>query len=133
MTEEERFLFDLNGFLIVRNVLTEEEVRQANAVIDDHAHEMVERSSGALRNAAEGTPLYGEGPGRKDLGRCLEWGEDSKVFKSILAHDRLVPIFHGILGKGYRMDHLPLIIAQNKGSEIERIFCFQNPTVSSTL
>merc|ERR1712032_50007 len=27
------------------------------------------------------------------------------------------PIFHGILGKGYRMDHLPLIMGQNAGSE----------------
>ena len=26
-------------------------------------------------------------------------------------------LFHGILGKGYRMDHLPMVLAQNKGSE----------------
>lgn len=117
MTEDERFLFDLNGFIIVRNVLTKEEVEEANKVIDQHENEMIERSSGALRNAAEGTKMYGQGPGRKDLGQCLEWGEESKVFKSILAHPRLVPMFHGILGKGYRMDHLPLILAQEKGSE----------------
>jgi Protein involved in biosynthesis of mitomycin antibiotics/polyketide fumonisin len=34
-----------------------------------------------------------------------------------LAHPRLVPLFHGILGKGYRMDHLPFVIAQDKGAE----------------
>merc|ERR1712137_268610 len=89
-----------------------------NAAIDRHADEMVERKEGALRNAAEGTALYGTGPGRKDLGRVLEWGkDDSRVFKSILAHPRLVPLFHGILGKGYRMDHLPFVIAQDKGAE----------------
>lgn len=118
MTEDERYLFDLNGFLIVRGVLTPEEVEEANAAIDRHAHEMVERSDSDLRNAKEGTRFFGQGPGRMDLGRCLEWGkEDSRVFKSILAHPRLVPIFHGILGKGYRMDHLPMILAQNGGSE----------------
>ena len=117
MTEDERFLFDLNGFIIVRNVLTKEEVEEANKAIDQHENEMIERRSGSLRNAAEGTKMYGQGPGRKDLGQCLEWGEESKVFKSILAHPRLVPMFHGILGKGYRMDHLPLILAQEKGSE----------------
>jgi hypothetical protein len=117
MTEDERYLFDLNGFLIVRGVLTAEEIQEANHVIDQHAHEMVERKELALRNAKSGTPFFGEGPGRMDLGRCLEWGEESRVFKSILAHPRLVPLFHGILGKGYRMDHLPMILAQNKGSE----------------
>ncbi len=118
MTEDERYLFDLNGYLIVRGVLTPEEIEEANAAIDRHAHEMVERSDSDLRNAKQGTRFFGQGPGRMDLGRCLEWGEkDSRVFKSILAHPRLVPIFHGILGKGYRMDHLPMILAQNAGSE----------------
>lgn len=117
MTEDERYLFDLNGYLIVRGVLTPEEVKEANVIIDKHADEMIERSDGALRNAVKGTKLYGAGPGRKDLGKVLEWGPDSKVFKSILAHPRLVPLFHGILGKGYRMDHLPFVIAQDKGAE----------------
>ena len=117
MTEGERYLFDLNGYLIVRGVLTPEEVEEANKAIDNHAHEMIERSDGPLRNAVKGTKFYGDGPGRKDLGRVLEWGEESRVFKSILAHPRLVPLFHGVLGKGYRMDHLPMVLAQNKGSE----------------
>ena len=61
---------------------------------------MIERKEDALRNAVKGTNFYGSGPGRKDLGGVLEWGEESKIFKSILAHPRLVPLFHGILGKG---------------------------------
>ncbi|MGK3735157.1 MAG: hypothetical protein ACI8RD_005450 [Bacillariaceae sp.] len=118
MTEDERYLFDLNGFLIIRGVLSEEEVEEANRAIDRHSDEMVERSDDELRNAKVGSRFFGKGPGRMDLGRCLEWGEtDSKVFKSILAHPRLVPIYHGILGKGYRMDHLPMVLAQNMGSE----------------
>jgi ectoine hydroxylase-related dioxygenase (phytanoyl-CoA dioxygenase family) len=118
MTDDERYLFDLNGYLIVRNVLSAEEVAAANAAIDSHAHEMVERSDPALRNAARGTALAGSGPGRKDLGRVLEWpAAESKVFRSVLAHPRLVPIFHGLLGKGYRMDHLPLVLCQDCGAE----------------
>ena len=117
MTEDEKYLFDLNGFLIIRGVLTPEEVEEANRVIDNHAHEMIERSDGPLRNTVEGTKFFGNGPGRMDLGRVLEWGEESRVFQSILAHPRLVPLFHGVLGKGYRMDHLPIVLAQNQGSE----------------
>jgi len=92
MTEDERYLFDLNGYLIIRGVLTPEEVEEANAMINKHSDEMVQRSDQALRNAVEGTKLYGSGPGRKDLGQVLEWGRDSKIFKSILAHPRLVPL-----------------------------------------
>ena len=91
MTEDERYLFDFYGYLIVRGVLTTEEVKEANAVIDKHADEMIERSDKALRNAVKDTKLYGTGPGRKDLGQVLEWGPDSRVFKSILAHPRLLP------------------------------------------
>mmetsp|Transcript_12844 Transcript_12844/g.19461 ORF Transcript_12844/g.19461 Transcript_12844/m.19461 type:complete len:334 (-) Transcript_12844:88-1089(-) len=117
MTDDERYLFDLNGYLIIRNVLSSEEVRLANEIIDKHQQQMIERKEAALRNAVKGTNFYGSGPGRKDLGGVLEWGEDSRVFKTILAHPRLVPLFHGILGKGYRMDHLPFVIAQDKGAE----------------
>lgn len=117
MSEDERYLFDLNGFIIVRGVLTEEEVKLANDAIDRRQQSMIERKHGPLRNAVKGTAFYGSGPGRKDLGGVLEWGEESKVFKKILAHPRLVPLFHGILGKGYRMDHLPFVIAQDKGAE----------------
>ena len=117
MTEAEKYLFDLNGFLIIRNVLTPSEVQAANEVIDKHQSSMIERKETALRNAVEGTKFYGTGTGRKDLGGVLEWGADSNIFKSILAHPRLVPVFHGVLGKGYRMDHLPFLIAQDKGAE----------------
>jgi ectoine hydroxylase-related dioxygenase (phytanoyl-CoA dioxygenase family) len=117
MTDDERYLFDLNGYIVVRNVLTPQQVQQAHDAIDKHAHEFVERNAGELRNSVAGSKMYGSGPGRKDLGRVMEWGQDSKVFKQILAHERLLPLFHGILGKGYRMDHSPFVIAQDKGAE----------------
>jgi hypothetical protein len=117
MTEDERYLFDLNGYIVVRGVLTAEEVLEVNTVIDNHRDEMIERSDKSLRNTVGGTAFSGTGPGRKDLGGVLEFGAESKVFKSILAHPRLVPFFHGILGKGYRMDHLPFVIASEKGAE----------------
>ena len=37
ITEREKFEFDLNGFLVLRNVLSAEEVASANAAIDAHA------------------------------------------------------------------------------------------------
>jgi len=118
MSEAERYLFDLNGFLVIRNVLTPEQVAACHAAIDDHAAEAVPRSDPTLRNAIEGSPMYGSGPPRLDLGGIFEWdGTDSDVFKSILAHPRLVPLFHGLLGRGYRLDHIPFVLMNNKGGE----------------
>jgi len=121
MTEDERYLFDLNGYIIIRGVFTPEEVKAANESIDKRQNEMIERIEGtSLRNAVKGTAFYGSGAGRKDLGKVLEWDyeeDGSKVLKRMLAHPRLVPLYHGILGQGYRLDHLPFIIAQDKGAE----------------
>lgn len=118
MSEAERYLFDLNGFLVVRNVLGPAELAACNAAIDRHAAEAVPRADATLRNAQRGSPMYGNGPPRLDLGGIFEWGgTESRAFKSILAHPRLVPLFHGLLGRGYRMDHIPFVLMNNKGGE----------------
>ena len=36
MTPEDKFLFDLNGFIIVRNAINETVVSKMNAAIDEH-------------------------------------------------------------------------------------------------
>ena len=45
MNEDQKYLFDLTGFLIVENALTPEEVAQCNAAIDHH----IERTQGTAR------------------------------------------------------------------------------------
>ena len=45
MSDDERYLFDLNGFLIVRNVLTPDEVKEVNEIIDKHQEEMIQRQN----------------------------------------------------------------------------------------
>lgn len=118
MSEAERYLFDLNGYIIIRNVLTPEEVEECHSAIDAHVDDAVARSDASLRNAVKGSPMYGSGPPRLDLGGIMEWGDvQSRVFKSILAHPRLLPLFHGLLGKGYRLDHIPFVLMNNKGGE----------------
>ena len=39
------------------------------------------------------------------------------VFRDLLAHPELVPALTMLCGPGYRMDHLPLTLLQNAGSE----------------
>uniref|UniRef100_A0A7S3Z7K6 Phytanoyl-CoA dioxygenase n=1 Tax=Lotharella globosa TaxID=91324 RepID=A0A7S3Z7K6_9EUKA len=128
VSDDERYLFDLNGFLVLRGVFNAEEVKQANDSIDQHLEEVKERQEPALRNTRAKTPLSGDGvSGRKDLGGALGWpGSQSQIFRRMLADQRLVPYYHELLGVGYRLDHHPLIIIQDKGSEG---FCMHGGTI----
>ena len=52
-----RHHFDLDGFLIVRNVLVPDEVTAYNAAIDRHAYEAVPWTDPTLRKAIQGSPM----------------------------------------------------------------------------
>lgn len=121
MSATEKYLFDLRGFLVIRNVFTKQEVAAANAAIDAMDGNMAERKGDVLRNTDAQTSAWmaGDGStGRLDLGGMLGWPSPHRdVFRRVLAHPRLVPYLTELLGEGYRMDHLPLVIASNQGAD----------------
>eukprot|EP00466_Bigelowiella_natans_P007187 jgi/Bigna1/76551/fgenesh1_pg.42_\ len=128
MSEDERYLFDLNGFLVLRGVFSEEEVSKANDAIDRHLEDVIERQDPSLRNTREKTPLAGDGEtGRMDLGGMLGWEQPyCDPFRKMLADPRLAPYYNSLVGTGYRLDHQPLVILQEKGSEG---FCMHGGTI----
>jgi len=119
MSDMERYFFDLNGFLVVRGVFSAEEMAAANAAVESRSTSIVERTGDLRLGGAAGDPLAGDGvTGREDLGGMLGWeAPDSDVFRRVLAHPRLVPYYHAMMGEGYRMDHLPLLIQQAPGAD----------------
>ena len=42
MNDDEKYLFDLSGYLVLRNVLNPDEVAQMNAAIDHHQNKLKE-------------------------------------------------------------------------------------------
>lgn len=117
MLSQTRLLFDLKGWVRVRNVLSDAELSAVHAAIDARQDAFAERTDKALRNTQAGTPLEGNpSVGRMDLAGALGWS-DTDVFRKLLCHEKLVPYLHLLVGKGYRLDHSPLILAQNQGSE----------------
>ena len=40
MTPEQKYLFDLNGFIVIRGVLSSEEITAAHEAMDAHAEEV---------------------------------------------------------------------------------------------
>ena len=82
MTEEERFIFDLEGYLVVENVLTADEVSEINRLSDE--------------NFPYGTP---EAAGEWSL---LSWGEP---FEKLIDHPRILPYLVELMGDRVRLDH----------------------------
>ena len=116
MNDDEKYLFDLNGYILIENVLETDEIAAANEAIDRHLHlgKYRDRELSLARGSAT---LEGE-MGRGDLGGMLGWEEPWCLpFRRMLAHPKLVPYLNVILGKGFRMDHNMFLLWMDKGSE----------------
>lgn len=86
MTPEEKFTFDLEGYLVVKNVLTPDEVAEINAIAD----RVFPRPS----NPEEAS--Y-----RRDSPVSL-WGPP---LKTLIDHPKILPYLLELLGPKFRIDH----------------------------
>jgi len=122
-TSEQRYRFDLQGFIVLRGVLTPEEVASANAAIDAQTSEFVERAS-SIRNTSGDSSFAHQAAasndyrGRLENGTFLFWPqEQSQVFRKMLSHPKVTPALNTLLGAGHRLDHMPLILRQRHLTE----------------
>jgi len=90
MTDKQRYLFDLQGFLIVENVLSDEQCEQAKASIDERLHPMEKTPDGY---DAKGT--------WHSAGGLMEAGEP---FIGLIDHPAITDVLHGIIGKPLRLE-----------------------------
>ncbi|WP_034262161.1 phytanoyl-CoA dioxygenase family protein [Actinospica robiniae] len=114
LTDRERFLFDLNGFVVVRGALTESHVARLNEAVDRHP-EGIARST------------LGPGPS-KTLGgsrRCrgfkpdpLQLPEpDARPFRELVRNPESRRYLDSLLGRGWRLDSAPEIILADQGAD----------------
>ena len=116
MTEDEKYLFDLNGYILVEDVLDAEDLVVSNEAVDRHLDQGRHRD-GELTLAGGSPGLEGE-MGRGDLGGMLEWAKPWCLpFRKMLVHERLVPYLNAILGPGFRLDHNMALLWMDKGCE----------------
>jgi hypothetical protein len=85
MTDEERYLFDLRGYLVIPGVLAEEEVAQLNALIDGRELTPPDVSVESQR-----------------FGGFLGW---DPRFRDLIDHPRILPYLLEMLGPALRLDH----------------------------
>jgi ectoine hydroxylase-related dioxygenase (phytanoyl-CoA dioxygenase family) len=87
MNDEERYLFDLWGYLNVENVLSEDELRELNALLD-----------GQDFREPNNDDIYSQ-----RFGGFLDWENDA--FRRLLNHPRIMPYLKELIGDKFRLDH----------------------------
>lgn len=83
MTPEEKFLFDLHGYLVIKNVLTDAEVAEMNALAD-----------------VKFPRVPGETGQRS--GQISRWGGP---YQALLDHPKILPYLVELIDSKFRLDH----------------------------
>ena len=99
MTPEEKYIFDLDGYLVVKNVLTPAEVDELNALAD------------------EAWPGEYEENGLRRTSRVSLWGPASQ---NLIDHPKGLPYMVELLGPKVRVDH-DYSIFMRKGGKAGRL------------
>jgi len=82
MTPEEKFLFDLHGYLVIRNVLTADEVAELNALADEK---------------------FPPTPGKPDRRtRVSTW---APATTALIDHPKILPYLLTLIDSSFRLDH----------------------------
>jgi len=115
LSAEQRYLFDLRGYLIVRNAIPLSEIDTCKHAITKNIDKFYQRE-GALRNAQR--DVFCGTSGRLDCGTMLHWEKPyCDIFRKFLSIPKLSPILTELCGPGFRIDHLPLATIQYQGSD----------------
>jgi len=88
VTEEERYLFDLSGYLVVRDALTAGQVAVLNTIMDQRIRDEVDPTAGRHRFFGQET--------------LLSWGQP---YRDLIDHARILPYLHEFIGGDPRLDH----------------------------
>lgn len=97
MNEEEKYLFDLNGYLVIKGAIAPDAVARMNSYIDAQA---------------EHTDAFKGQRGNDKLTDLFTWGPD---FLALLDQPILLPMLKSILGSHMRFDHDYAILLQPGG------------------
>jgi hypothetical protein len=119
MSEREKYLYDLQGFLVIRGILSDEEVQHLNAALDANpatlgAFDPPDTTSGNW----SGRPFAGKYASFRHYGGMLTWDEPwCTPFRDLLAHPRLIPYLNTMFGRGWKLDHGVDLLSSVAGCE----------------
>src|SRR5581483_6125598 len=113
ITEHETYLFDINGYLVVRGALSDDLLRRLNEAVDHH----LPTAQPKKREYPEGSPLGGR-VGQTQLTGALRWEKPwCDPFRELLVHEPSMPYLNAFLGRGWHMDTEPVLFVSEPGAE----------------
>ncbi|MDP6353817.1 MAG: phytanoyl-CoA dioxygenase family protein [Planctomycetota bacterium] len=119
VSEEEKYFFDLRGYLIVRGALSQSDLDECNRAIE-HFADRIKPIEG--RSLARGSKALEADEGRMQLTGMLGWPAPwREPFRRLLVHPVVVSRLNEFCGKRFRLDHGPLMIGAHKGTEGHRL------------
>ena len=113
LSPTDTYLFDTLGFVVLRGVLSAEDLGRLNVGIARRRDFDFHERTNAVRNSASGSS------GRIDCGNFLTWpaADGGDDFRSLLCHPRIRPVLDQLCGVGHRLDHKPVLFLQPPGAE----------------
>ena len=112
MTDDEKYFFDLQGYLVFRDVVDPQLVSRCNRAIDHNTHRLeiperrFEGESKALASTVRQQWHHG----------MIDWEPPwCEPFRELMVQPRLKPYLAELLGGGYRMANVPALIVMDKG------------------
>ena len=112
MSEREKYLYDLQGFLVVKDFLSAAEVSALNEAIDANPDKCPEYGG----PTAVGTPLEGKYPQFRNCRGVLTWEQPwCQPFRDLLAHPKIIPYLNTLFGRGWKLDHNVEVLNATEG------------------
>ena len=115
ISDREKYLFDLQGFLVVRDFLTPTEVETLNEAVDANRDKRIDRER---RDQGDGKIIQGEfAPFYQQMG-ALSWEHPwCRPFRNLLAHPKVIPYLNTLMGRGWKVDHEVEVLTAKAGCQ----------------
>ena len=112
MTDDEKYLFDLSGYLVLRGVVDADTITRCNDAIDHHLDQIEEHER---RFEGDSKALTSE-IRQKWCDEMVAWERPyCEPFRELMARPTLKPYLEEVLGSGYRMSCTPRLIIMDRG------------------
>ena len=97
MNDQEKYLFDLRGYMVVKNALSTEQVEDLSSRLEAYC-----KTDGRRHFGSDRTRFGAEGDTAWSAPSLLEWGG---TYIDLIDLATIAPYLETLLGVGYRLDH----------------------------
>ena len=117
MNEEEKYLFDLRGYLVVKNALTQEQVKNLSEIVDEKVNGLEHHTGGRKKRhhqrGSDRTWFANDDDMAWSSPALLDWGGP---FIDLIDIPTIAPYLETLLGINYRLDHDYMLISNKESS-----------------